>query len=234
MKKARVDGKKLVYIGFGSIVVENVNAMLETVIQAVTTADVRCVLGTGWSDRETKVVSPSGDAPPPLDHPVVIPKSIFPVKSVPHDWLFPQMDAVVHHAGSGTTGASLRAGVPTIAKPFFGDQYFFSQRIEDLGVGIYLKRMTAETFWRALRDATTDQRMIDAARRLGEKIRKEDGVANAINAIWRDLEYARSLIKRGAGEGGDGAGEGGPPEDIEEHWTFVEPDSGNELGRAGR
>ena len=37
------------------------------------------------------------------------------VGDVPHDWLFPQMAAVVHHAGAGTTGAGLRAGVPAVA-----------------------------------------------------------------------------------------------------------------------
>ena len=34
-------------------------------------------------------------------------------RSVPHDWLFPQMAAVVHHGGAGTTAAGLRAGKPT-------------------------------------------------------------------------------------------------------------------------
>lgn len=29
---------------------------------------------------------------------------------VPHDWLFPHCSAVVHHGGSGTTAAGLRAG----------------------------------------------------------------------------------------------------------------------------
>jgi len=53
-------------------------------------------------------------------------------------WLFPQIDAALHHGGAGTTGASLRgkspseriliavvdvivpAGIPTIIKPWFG------------------------------------------------------------------------------------------------------------------
>ena len=31
--------------------------------------------------------------------------------SLPHSWLFPQLDAVLHHGGAGTTGASLRGTV---------------------------------------------------------------------------------------------------------------------------
>lgn len=33
---------------------------------------------------------------------------VYHVQSVPHDWLFPRVDAVCHHGGAGTTGASLR------------------------------------------------------------------------------------------------------------------------------
>jgi hypothetical protein len=34
------------------------------------------------------------------------------------------MAGVMHHGGAGTTAAGLRAGVPTLIKPFFGDQVF--------------------------------------------------------------------------------------------------------------
>ena len=53
---------------------------------------------------------------------------------VPHDWLFPRIDAALHHGGAGTTGASLRAGIPTLIKPWFGDQYFWASRVQLLGV----------------------------------------------------------------------------------------------------
>ncbi|KAL1854409.1 hypothetical protein VTK73DRAFT_8752 [Phialemonium thermophilum] len=104
------------------------------------------------------------------------------------------MDAVAHHGGSGTTGASLRAGVPTIVRPFFGDQFFFGTRVEDLGVGICLKKWGAHSFARALWEATHSERMIVKARLLGEQIRRENGVDTAIQCIYRDLEYAKSLI----------------------------------------
>ncbi|KAL1740244.1 hypothetical protein HDZ31DRAFT_21224, partial [Schizophyllum fasciatum] len=47
----------------------------------------------------------------------------------------------------------------------------------------------------ALRAATTDVKQIDKAKVVGEKIRSENGVGTAIESIYRDLEYARSLIK---------------------------------------
>ena len=57
------------------------------------------------------------------------------IGDVPHDWLFPQMAAVVHHAGAGTTGAGLRAGVPAVTVPMLGDQPFWAARLARLGVG---------------------------------------------------------------------------------------------------
>jgi sterol 3beta-glucosyltransferase len=164
IEKARKDDKKLVYIGFGSIVIDDPAALTKTVVDSVLKADVRCVLSKGWSDRlETK------DASKPE---IPLPPEVFQIQAAPHDWLFKQMDAAVHHGGSGTTGASLRAGIPTIIKPFFGDQYFFAQRVEDLGVGVWLKKVNTSVFSRALWEVTNSQRMIVKAKVLGQKIRK--------------------------------------------------------------
>ncbi|TWU72643.1 Sterol 3-beta-glucosyltransferase [Metarhizium rileyi] len=221
IQKAKADGKKLVYVGFGSIIVNDPAKMTQEVIDAVLKADVRCILSKGWSDR----ISPKDDpARLRADEPEM-PAEIFVINSAPHDWLFGQIDAAAHHGGSGTTGASLRAGIPTIIRPFFGDQYFFASRVEDLGVGVGLRRWGANTFGRALWQVTRNERMIVKARVLGEQIRKDKGVDTAIQNIYRDLEYAKSLIKRKVGQNGQQDAE--EEEDTEESWTFVgsdEPD----------
>ena len=162
--KARADGKRIVYIGFGSIVLSDPAALTTAVVDSVLRADVRCILSKGWSDRLG-----SQDASVPE---IPLPPEIHQIKSAPHDWLFAQIDAAAHHGGAGTTGASLRAGIPTIVKPFFGDQFFFGQRIEDLGVGIMMKKVNVSVFSRALWEATHSERMIVKARVLGEQIRK--------------------------------------------------------------
>lgn len=185
--KAREDGKKIVYIGFGSIILDNPAKFTREIIDAVLKADVRCILSKGWSDRldtsgdSAEAPAKAGDKEPgrkgklakgsPRTE-VPLPPEIFPIKSAPHDWLFNQIDAAAHHGGSGTTGASLRAGIPTIVRPFFGDQFFFGGRVEDLGVGIQMRSWGAKSFARALWEATNSERMIVKARGLGERIRK--------------------------------------------------------------
>lgn len=256
IQKARSDGKKIVYIGFGSIVVSDPAALTKTTVESVLKADVRCILCKGWSDRLG-----SKDAAIPE---MPLPPEIHQIQSAPHDWLFKQIDAAAHHGGAGTTGASLRAGLPTIVKPFFGDQFFFGSRVEDLGVGICMKKlMNVSVFSRALWEVTHSERMIVKAKILGEQIRKvctllpilyttcpwqsdptmtlpespyictldlhlnqENGVSTAIQAIYRDLEYAKTLIKnRATATDNDAVGD-------EESWTFIGDESNDpELAR---
>lgn len=207
IKQARSDKKKLVYIGFGSIVVSDPAALTKAVIEAVNQADVRCILVKGWSDRGGKKDDKKDDKDEKdsekddsqgndeQEDESAYGDKILSLDSVPHDWLFPQIDAACHHGGAGSLGASLRAGVPTIVKPFFGDQFFFGDRVAELGVGICLKKLTVKSLRKALEHCTTDELTIERAAKLGERVRKEDGVATAIECIYRDLVYAQSLIK---------------------------------------
>lgn len=219
INKARRDNVKLVYIGFGSVTVADSKQLMQQVMDAVKKADVRCILSKGWSDR-FDVKKPSTGV---QEEEAPLPDYIHSIRSAPHDWLFSRVDAVVHHGGAGTTGASLRAGVPTIIKPFFGDQFFFATRVEDLGVGIKLDKITSHQLGKALWIATHDGRMQIKAKELGEGIRGEDGVQVAIKEVWRGLDYARGLVERRK-QGGSDEGDG----TTEENWTFVEMDGGGD------
>ncbi|OJJ51389.1 hypothetical protein ASPZODRAFT_55956 [Penicilliopsis zonata CBS 506.65] len=237
IRRARADCKKIVYIGFGSIVVSDPAALTQTVVDSVQKADVRCILSKGWSDRLGDPANTKAEVP--------LPPGILQIQSAPHDWLFSQIDAAAHHGGAGTTGASLRAGIPTIVKPFFGDQFFFGSRVEDLGVGICMKRLNVGVFSKALWEATHSERIITKARDLGVQIRSEDGVATAIQALYRDLEYAKTLARQRSIASAtpfsptptttvaEQETSGDDLADIEE-WTFVDDDADADLARKVR
>lgn len=93
----------MVYIGFGSIVVSDPKVMTRIIIEAIVHSGVHAILSKGWSDRLQ--VKTSGEVPEPEEP---LPPQIFPIASIPHDWLFQRIDAACHHGGAGTTGASLR------------------------------------------------------------------------------------------------------------------------------
>ncbi len=102
LETARRLQKKVVYIGFGSIVVSDPKLMTQCVIAAVVQSGVYAILSKGWSDRLHKA------GPENLEPEEPLPKQIYPISSIPHDWLFTRIDAACHHGGAGTTGASLR------------------------------------------------------------------------------------------------------------------------------
>ncbi|OCF41403.1 sterol 3-beta-glucosyltransferase [Kwoniella heveanensis CBS 569] len=191
---AHKSGKKVAYIGFGSIVVSDPEEMTRCVVEAVVNSGVCAILSKGWSDRGSKGKSDEKGDSEGADG-VKYPPEIFSIDSIDHSWLFPRIDVACHHGGAGTSGASFRAGIPTIIKPFFGDQAFWAERAESLNVGSAIRKLTSESLAEALIKATTDEKQIAKAKIVGEMIRKENGVAKAIEAIYRDLEYAKSLIK---------------------------------------
>jgi UDP:flavonoid glycosyltransferase YjiC (YdhE family) len=117
-----------------------------------------------------------------------LPDTVHQVTSLPHIWLFPRMAAVVHHGGAGTTAASLRAGVPTVIVPFMGDQPFWGQRVADLGVGpmpIPRKQLTARRLAQAIVECVSNVALRRKAEDLGQKIRAEDGIGNAVAMVDR-------------------------------------------------
>jgi UDP:flavonoid glycosyltransferase YjiC (YdhE family) len=163
-------GPAPVYIGFGSMSNGDPLKTLELIVSAVKRSGQRAVIAAGWSDLPTE------NSPP----------EVCVVKSAPHHWLFPQVAAVVHHGGAGTTAAGLRAGKPTLIIPHMADQPYWGRRVYELGVGVGpvpRHKLTVETLAAGLDRLARDTRMRDYAATLGEKIRAERGVEAAVAAI---------------------------------------------------
>jgi UDP:flavonoid glycosyltransferase YjiC (YdhE family) len=167
-------GPPPIYVGFGSTTSRDPEETIRIVMDALRQSGQRGVIAAG---RE-------GLSQPGL------PGEVFVTAAIPHDWLFPRMTAVVHHGGAGTTGAGLRAGVPSIVVPATNDQPFWGRQVEALGAGptpIPRRRLTADRLARAISVAVTDQSMRKRAAELGETIRAEDGVGNAVGIVNQTL-----------------------------------------------
>ncbi|NDJ60490.1 MAG: glycosyltransferase family 1 protein [Chloroflexi bacterium] len=163
-------GDPPVYIGFGSMASTDPEKTTRLVIDALVASGERGLLVSGWGGISA----------------ADLPEHVYRIAGAPHSWLLPRVKALVHHGGAGTTAAGLRAGKPTFITPFFGDQPFWGQRVAALGVGphpIPIKRVTQADLTLAIRMITTDSGMQENAAALGEKLRAEDGVANAIAVI---------------------------------------------------
>ncbi len=164
-------GEAPIYIGFGSMTGFDKERLLDALMEV--TVDRRVLFHSGWSGLD----------------PQQLPAHFFAIGDTPHDWLFPRAAAVIHHGGSGTSHSAARAGVPSIVTPFAGDQFFWADRLRLAGVappGVDGRRPTAEAFARAL-DYIGTATVRNRARELGEMMRVEDGVRNAVVALERML-----------------------------------------------
>lgn len=162
-------GPPPVYIGFGSIVPDDVARVSELVTAAVRRAKVRAVVQSGWGNFASE---PHDD--------------ILSIGSVPHDWLFPKMSAVVHAAGAGVTGAGLRAGVAAVPVPAMNDQPFWAKRLEKLGASpgsVRFQELSAPRLASLVQRAVSEPAYRRAARAIADRIRAEDAPARVIEAV---------------------------------------------------
>ncbi|CAK7275340.1 hypothetical protein SEPCBS119000_006643 [Sporothrix epigloea] len=166
-----------IYIGFGSIVVDDADKFTEMIFEAVRKSGVRALVSKGWGGFGGK-----GDS---------VPDNIYMLENTPHDWLFPQVRAVVIHGGAGTTAIALKCGLPIMVVPFFGDQYFWGSMIEKSNVGpkpVPYKHLTAERLADGIKYLLCDEAR-SAAQAIAESIEKEgDGAENACRSFMRTLE----------------------------------------------
>ena len=165
------NGEQAIYIGFGSMKdIKRFQTTLNIIKEALDITKQRAVIGLGWSK---------------LSYNENIPGNIFLIESIPHTWLFPKMKTVIHHGGAGTTATGLRAGKPTIIIPHNADQPAWGQKVFELGVGskpIKKTQLTADKLASAI-NFTQQAHIIANANKLGQELRKENGVKNAVKII---------------------------------------------------
>ena len=177
-------GPPPVYIGFGSIVVDDPNAMTEMIFAAVKQAGVRALVSKGWGGMGAGEMN--------------IPENIFMLGSVPHDWLFQYVSCVVHHGGAGTTAAGLALGRPTVVVPFFGDQPFWGAMIARAGAGpspIPYKHLTADKLAKQIKIAL-EPSMLGRAASMAESMAKDNGTEDGAKDFHHqlDIDHMRCSI----------------------------------------
>lgn len=163
-------GPAPVFVGLGSATVPDPARFSAQIVRALRTAGLRGVIQEGWAG-----LTATGD-------------DILTLGEVPHSRLFPRMAAVVHHAGAGTTGAGLRAGVPTVPVPVQFDETFWAARLTALGTApcaLPLAKFTSARLADALVRATRDPSYRERAGTLAARLAAEDAVAPVEAALRR-------------------------------------------------
>ncbi|KAI9167841.1 Sterol 3-beta-glucosyltransferase UGT80B1 [Paramyrothecium foliicola] len=172
-------GPPPVYVGFGSIVLDDPTAMTELIFEAARKTGRRVLLSKGWGGMGADELN--------------IPDNVFMLGNVPHDWLFKHVSCVVHHGGAGTTAAGIAAGRPTLIVPFFGDQPFWGAMVAQAGTGphpIHHKQLTADKLVAAIEFCLKPE-SLKRAKELAEKIESEKGGDAGAQSFHQHLEVDR-------------------------------------------
>ncbi len=144
--------------------------LVETIVEAVQRAGLRAILARGWGAMAE----------------IDVPKNIHIINSAPHSELFQHVCAVVHHGGSGTTAAGLRAGLPTLICPLTVDQPFWGRRVFSLGCGPkpqFIKRLQPKRLSEGLTELVQTESYRACAKNVASAIASENGVAQAVEAV---------------------------------------------------
>lgn len=176
LKKFLDDGEPPVYIGFGSIVVDDPDQFTSLIFEAVKMAGVRALVSKGWGGFGSNADCPD---------------NIFMLENTPHDWLFPRCKAVVHHGGAGTAAIGLKCAKPTMIVPFFGDQPFWGAMVSKAKAGAHdcipYKDLTAERLAEGIKQCLTEEAQKNV-QKIADSIEAEgDGALNAVRSFHRSL-----------------------------------------------
>ncbi len=169
-------GEPPVYIGFGSIVVDDPDQFTSLIFEAVKKAGVRALVSKGWGGLGDKGNTPD---------------DIYMLENTPHDWLFPRVSAVVHHGGAGTTAIGLKCGKPTMIVPFFGDQPFWGAMVARAGAGAHeavpYKRLTVGALAEGIVQCLSPEAKAGAEKIAADIADEGDGAKNAVESFHRHL-----------------------------------------------
>ncbi|GLE50763.1 hypothetical protein ATCCBAA256_03520 [Mycobacterium montefiorense] len=163
-------GTPPIVFGFGSMPVSESPAdTVEMIAAACQQLGERALICAGWADFSEV---------PHFDH-------IKMVAAVNYAKIFPGCRAVVHHGGSGTTAAGLRAGLPTLILWTAGDQPFWGGHLKQLKVGAGRKfsATTQETLVEDLREILKPEYATRARAIAPQMTPAADSVSRAVDLL---------------------------------------------------
>jgi UDP:flavonoid glycosyltransferase YjiC (YdhE family) len=163
-------GPPPVVVTLGSMLMVDRAHLSRVLAEALARTGHRAVVVGGWADL----------ADWPAD------ARVHRVAEAPYDWLFTRAACVIHHGGTGTVAAVLRAGVPSIVLPQLTAQERFARMLLDarLATGAFdADSVTADALADALGRAVGDENVRASARRWQREVGADPGVSGAAALI---------------------------------------------------
>jgi UDP:flavonoid glycosyltransferase YjiC (YdhE family) len=119
------------------------------------------------------------------NRPAHLPEGVIACDYAPFSELFPRAEAIVHPGGIGTSGLAMRSARPMLVVPYAHDQPDNADRLCRLGIARTLvpQRYTPARVAAELSHLLDNPSYAQRASEVAEKIREEDGVEAACDAL---------------------------------------------------
>ncbi|MCV7222892.1 glycosyltransferase [Mycolicibacterium elephantis] len=172
-------GTPPIYFGFGSMPVQSPDDAVAMIADVCAELGERALIAKGVWDLSEATVDAQGD-------------HVKLVNAVNHAAVFPLCRAVVHHGGSGTTAAGVRAGVPTLILWVGADQPVWAAQIKrlEVGTGLRFSRMTRASLLGALR-TVLEPKYLARARDVATQMTKPAASVSAAADLLEDAVRTR-------------------------------------------
>jgi len=166
------DERPTVFFSLGSCNVKQRDRFVETLFDVCTAHSYKLLVACGWWNVGARLENRD---------------NLFRMEGViPHHLVFPQCDAIIHHGGAGTTHSAARSGRPQMVVPLLLDQFYWSHRVSELGLGpggVRIKTISKKRLERKVVDLVRNPVYKEKAASMGGLIRGENGTENICRHI---------------------------------------------------
>jgi UDP:flavonoid glycosyltransferase YjiC (YdhE family) len=166
------DSRPTLFFTLGSCNTEQRDKFAQGLFDIVCRHDLKLIIGCGW----WKVGASLGNQ-----------ENLYLLNTpIPHFFIFPSCDGIIHHGGVGTSHSAARSGRPQMIAPLLLDQFYWGYRVKQLGIGpgaVNIARTSHKRLEKMVLDLVTNQSYKKNALALGEQIRNEKGLENLCRHI---------------------------------------------------
>jgi len=177
IKFIRKDERPALFFSLGSCSSKKGKRLTDMLLTIVKENDYKLVIGSGWAKTGFHLKE---------DHHLFLMRN-----TIPHNLIFPECDAIIHHGGCGTTHSVARSGKPQMITPLFIDQHYWGHRVHTLGLGpdyINIGRISFKKLEKRVKNLISNPDYRKNAMEIAEKMNKENGIEAFCNYVERFFE----------------------------------------------